>query len=69
MKETVAGVFCSLCLIALVWVLCFYSMEFNILTLYFGILGTALIAGVMNVWVKTKKDAYLANKYDENRRQ
>jgi len=42
-------------------------MGFKVLAGFFGVLGTALIASVMNIWVKAKRDAFIALKYDQSR--
>ena len=58
-----------LALIALVWILAFYNMGFNGFAVFFGVIGTFFVMAVLNGWVKTKGDMYLANKYDESKRQ
>ena len=58
-----------LVLIALVWILAFYSMGFNGFAVFFAVIGTFFVMAGLNGWVKAKGDMYLANKYDESKRQ
>ena len=59
----------TLIAIALVWVAAFYSMGFNGFSIFFAVLGTLMVGASVQGWNKAKGDAYLADKYDESKRQ
>lgn len=67
MNKTVGNV--TLILIAAIWGFLIYNLGLNGFTIFFGIIGTLTVGAGVAGWTRSKGEMYLANKYDESKKQ
>jgi len=53
--------------IALIWIVCLVTM--SVFGIPFAVIGSLLVMAGLNGWNKAKGNAYLANRYDETKKQ